>query len=65
MSKAEKRIPVTEERWKELNKLKEAGQTYDELLEELIKEYNRKELADKARKIRRSDKEELTELEDV
>jgi len=29
---ASKRIPVTKERWKELNDLKEAGQTYDALL---------------------------------
>ena len=32
MSNATKRIPVTEERWEELNELKGAGETYDELL---------------------------------
>ncbi len=36
---ADKRISVT--RWQELSNLKRAGQTYDELLEELTKEYER------------------------
>ena len=40
-----KRIPVSEERWKELGKLKEAGQTYDELMKELIQARNRLDLA--------------------
>lgn len=40
-----KRIPVSEERWKELGKLKEAGQTYDNLMKELIQAHNRLELA--------------------
>ena len=50
MSNATKRIPVTEERWKELNELKTAGKTYDELLEELITEHHRKQLADTSAK---------------
>jgi len=33
---ATKRIPVTAETWKELNRLKEAGQTYDALLRKLV-----------------------------
>ena len=44
MSKAEKRIPVTEERWHELNELKDAGQTYDELLAELIEQERKAKL---------------------
>lgn len=44
MSKADKRIPVTEERWKELHELKEPGQTYDELLEDLVDEYRKARL---------------------
>jgi predicted CopG family antitoxin len=35
---ATKRIPVTENIWQELSKLKKAGQTYDELLAELVEE---------------------------
>lgn len=65
MSRAEKRIPVTEERWQELNDLKEAGQTYDELLKELIQEHNRRRLAERARAVREADSEDLTHLDDV
>ena len=43
---ADKRIPVTEERWKELGELKEAGQTWDELLNELIEEHKHHRLAE-------------------
>lgn len=65
MSQANKRIPVTEERWKELNELKEAGQTYDELLEELIQERNRRQLASRVREVREADSEELTPLDEL
>jgi predicted CopG family antitoxin len=65
MSKANKRIPLTEERWKELNALKEAGQTYDDLLEELIQEHKRRQLAEKAREVREAPKEELTSLDEL
>ena len=33
---ATKRIPVSQEIWEELNRLKESGQTFDDLLEELL-----------------------------
>mgnify|MGYP005859274531 CR=1 FL=1 len=62
---ASKRIPVTEDRWKELNELKEAGQTYDELLKELIQEKNRTELAERVRSAREADEEELTALDEL
>jgi len=65
MSNATKRIPVTEERWKELNELKTAGKTYDELLEELITEHHRKQLADNVREVREADAEELTPLDEL
>lgn len=42
-----KRISVSEERWKELGKMKEAGQTYDDLMRELIQARNHLELASK------------------
>ncbi|GAB3681741.1 antitoxin VapB family protein [Salinarchaeum laminariae] len=44
MSNAEKRIPVTEERWKELHDLKGPGQTFDELIEELVEERKKERL---------------------
>lgn len=65
MSRAEKRIPVTEERWKELNELKNAGQTYDELLAELIREHNRRQLAERAREVREAESEELTPVDEL
>lgn len=49
---ADKRIPVTEERWEQLHDLKQPGQTYDELLEELVHQRNRQELAEKIRQVR-------------
>lgn len=65
MSNASKRIPVTEDRWRELNELKQAGQTYDDLLEELIQEHNRRQLAERAREVREADSEELTPLDEL
>lgn len=65
MTQANKRIPVTEERWQELSDLKQAGQTYDDLLEELIQEHERRQLADRAREVREADTEELTSLDEL
>lgn len=65
MSNADKRIPVTEERWTELHDLKGAGQTYDELLAELIQEHRRRQLAEKAREVREADTEDLTSLDEL
>ena len=65
MSNATKRIPVTEERWKELNELKEAGETYDDLLGELIREHRRRRLAERAKEVRQADSEDLTSLDDL
>jgi len=58
-----KRIPVSENRWKELGRMKEAGQTYDELLKELIQAYNRDLLAEKIRASREMDDSQLISLE--
>jgi len=65
MSNASKRIPVTEERWKELNELKEAGETYDDLLGELIQEHQRRRLAERATEVREADSGELTSLDEL
>jgi predicted CopG family antitoxin len=62
---ATKRIPVTEERWEELSDLKKAGETYDELLEQLIQEHNRRQLADRVREVREADEEELTSVDEL
>lgn len=50
VQKMKKRIPVSESRWKQLGKMKEAGVTYDQLIKELIQKANRYELAEKLRK---------------
>lgn len=60
-----KRIPVSEELWEELGQMKQAGQTYDELLKKLIHKANRADLADKMDETRDLDDEELVELDDV
>jgi predicted CopG family antitoxin len=65
MSNASKRIPVTEERWKELNELKGAGETYDDLLAALIREHQRRQLAERAKEVREADSEELTSLDEL
>lgn len=49
---AEKRIPVTEERWRELAEMKKAGQTYDDLLHEMIQEFKEHRLAEMVREKR-------------
>jgi len=41
---AVKRIPVAEPVWKELSEMRSAGQTYSELLEEMIEVYKKERL---------------------
>ncbi len=53
MAGANKRIPVTERRWEQLHDLKDAGQTYDELLAELIQSYKEQRLAETVRSKRK------------
>lgn len=65
MANATKRIPVTKERWKELNNLKKAGETYDDLLAELIQEHQRRQLAERVQEVREVDSEELTPLDEL
>jgi predicted CopG family antitoxin len=65
MPNATKRIPVTEERWKELNEIKQAGETYDELLSELLQHYQRRQLAERTRAVRGADSEDLTSLDEL
>ena len=56
--------PVAPLSWKELGKIKEAGQTYDELIGKLIQAHNRKKLAAFA-KSAKSGKGNWTDLEDI
>lgn len=63
MSNADKRIPVTEERWKQLHELKGPGQTFDELIEELVEERKKRRLFQDLNEIR--DESEFKPLEEV
>ncbi|MCJ7479227.1 MAG: hypothetical protein MUP63_03575 [Candidatus Nanohaloarchaeota archaeon QJJ-7] len=51
MGGATKRIPVSEETWKELGKEKEPGQTWDELLKDLNIEAEKAKLVETAHKM--------------
>jgi predicted CopG family antitoxin len=61
----DKRIPVSKQRWEELGDMKRAGQTYDELLEELIQKANRFDLAARMDQTRDMDESELIDLEEL
>lgn len=63
MSNATKRIPVTEERWKELHELKEPGQTFDEVIESLVEEHKKARLFRDMNRIR--EESEFIQLEEV
>lgn len=41
-----KRIPVTENTWKELSEMRSAGQTYNELLKDMIELKKKRRLLD-------------------
>lgn len=63
MSKADKRIPVTEERWEQLHDLKQPGQTYDDLLAALVEEHKKAQLIEDMEQI--SEESEFTPLDEV
>lgn len=62
---SDKRVPVSEPTWKELGRMKEAGQTYDELIKELIQEANKAKLAKKVKESRAKDEEELVSVDEL
>ncbi|MFU8869258.1 antitoxin VapB family protein [Natronococcus sp.] len=62
MSKAEKRIPVREETFEQLGDLKGAGETWDDVMKELIEthqEKNRRNL------LERTDDDDYVPLDEV
>lgn len=63
MANATKRIPVTEDRWQELHELKGPGQTYDELLAEIVEEYKKARLFEEMNRI--EEEGEFTPLDEV
>ncbi|ELY88721.1 hypothetical protein C483_15337 [Natrialba hulunbeirensis JCM 10989] len=60
---AEKRIPVTEETFKELGDMKQAGQTWDELLEELAAQRKHQQFKEDMKQIKEN--EEFVPLDEV
>jgi len=62
---ADKRIPVTAETHNELHELKEPGQTYDDLLQEMAQQRRRQELEQRFQDLEDADSDELTALDDV
>ncbi len=50
-----KRIPVTESVWKELAEMRSAGQTYDELLTEMIELRKKRRLVEDIRQSMQED----------
>jgi predicted CopG family antitoxin len=57
---ATKRIPVSEETWKELGKKKETGQTWDDLLEQLHIKAMKNQVASKATRAKDGDLETVS-----
>jgi predicted CopG family antitoxin len=60
---AEKRIRVSEERREQLHEMKGVGESYDDVLAELIREHNRRELAGRMREVDGMDADELIPLD--
>ena len=58
-----KRIPVSKERWEELANMKKPGQTYDELLENLIEEHKKQKLKQDLDRI--EEEQEFTPIDEV
>ena len=63
---AEKTIRISEQNRKELHELKDVGDSYDDIITELLDEYrkqNREKLAEKMRETERMDSEDLVSLD--
>ena len=60
---AEKQIRVSEEMRDELHGMKEVGDSYDDVLRNLVQEHNRRELADRMAETERMDADDLVALE--
>jgi predicted CopG family antitoxin len=58
---ATKRIPVSEPIWRELSELKQPGQTFDQLLSEIIEREKKYRLIQDMKRI--EEEEEFVELE--
>ena len=59
-----KRIPLSQARWEQLGDIKQAGQTYDDLLADMVIAYNRSKLVKIAKEAKKG-KGSWTKLEDL
>ena len=62
---AVKRIPVTETIWKDLAEMRSAGQTYTDLLAEMIEDRKKRRLEEDVRKWSSRKKEEYVSLSEI
>jgi predicted CopG family antitoxin len=60
---AVKRIPVTEQVWKDLAEMRSAGQTYTDLLAEMIEDRKKRRLEEDVRKWSSRKKEDYVSLD--
>jgi len=65
MTSDTKRVPIKEPTWKKLGKMKEAGQTYDDLIRELLQKAKRAELANKAQSTKNKEEDKLTSIDEL
>ena len=64
-TKTTKRVAVTPETWRTLGDMKQAGQSYDDLIQELIHKANRAELVKKVNEAKERDEEELVPVDEL
>jgi predicted CopG family antitoxin len=62
---AVKRIPVTEPVWKDLAEMRSAGQTYTDLLSEMIEERKKRRLEEDVKTWGRRKKEDYVSLSEI
>ncbi len=62
---AVKRIPVTEQVWKDLAEMRSAGQTYTDLLAEMIEDRKKRRLEEDVRKWSSRKKEDYVSLPEI
>jgi predicted CopG family antitoxin len=61
---ADKKIRVSEDSRKQLHDLKEPGDSYDDVIQELVWEHNQAELAERMRETDEMDSDEFVPLRD-
>lgn len=62
---AVKRIPVTEQVWKDLAEMRSTGQTYTDLLAEMIEDRKKRRLEEDARKWTSRKKKDFVSLSEI